>query len=102
MDLLGTHFRRAKDYQKAKAYFEEATQLGFVRSMVNLGVLYLPGEGVTQNYQTAATLFKKGAERSDSYGMFLYAQSLSEWQSVLKDASGATRWAAKEDPVCNS
>ena len=95
MDLLGTHFRRAKDYQKAKAYFEEATQLGFVRSMVNLGVLYLQGEGVTQNYQTAATLFKKGAERSDSYGMFFYAECLSEGKGVQKDASGATEWAKK-------
>ena len=95
MDLLGTHFRRAKDYQKAKAYFEEATQLGFVRSTVNLGVLYLQGEGVTQNYQTAATLFKKGAERSDSYGMFFYAECLSEGKGVQKDASAATEWAKK-------
>jgi serine/threonine protein kinase/TPR repeat protein len=95
MDLLGTHFRRAKDYQKARAYFEEATQLGFVRSMVNLGVLYLQGEGVTQNYQTAATLFKKGAERSDSYGMFFYAECLSEGKGVQRDVGAATEWAKK-------
>jgi serine/threonine protein kinase/TPR repeat protein len=95
MDLLGTHFRRAKDYQKARTYFEEATQLGFVRSMVNLGVLYLQGEGVTQNYQTAATLFKKGADRSDSYGMFFYAECLSEGKGVQKDAGAATEWAKK-------
>jgi serine/threonine protein kinase/TPR repeat protein len=95
MDLLGTHFRRAKDYQKARAYFEEATQLGFVRSTVNLGVLYLQGEGVTQNYQTAAALFKKGAERSDSYGMFFYAECLSEGKGVQKDAAAATEWAKK-------
>jgi serine/threonine protein kinase/TPR repeat protein len=95
MDLLGTHFRRAKDYQKARTYFEEATQLGFIRSMVNLGVLYLQGEGVTQNYQTAATLFKKGAERSDSYGMFFYAECLSEGKGVQKDPGAATEWAKK-------
>lgn len=95
MDLLGTHFRRAKDYQKARTYFEEATQLGFVRSMVNLGVLYLQGEGVTQNYQTAAALFKRGAERSDSYGMFFYAECLSEGKGVQKDAGAATEWAKK-------
>jgi serine/threonine protein kinase/TPR repeat protein len=95
MDLLGTHFRRAKDYQKAKTYFEEATQLGFVRSMVNLGVLYLQGEGVSQNYQTAAALFKKGADRSDSYGMFFYAECLSEGKGVQKDAGAATEWAKK-------
>jgi serine/threonine protein kinase len=95
MDLLGTHFRRAKDYQKARTYFEEATQLGFVRSMVNLGVLYLQGEGVTQNYQTAAALFKKGADRSDSYGMFFYAECLSEGKGVQKDAGAATEWAKK-------
>jgi serine/threonine protein kinase/TPR repeat protein len=95
MDLLGTHFRRAKDYQKAKTYFEEATQLGFVRSTVNLGVLYLQGEGVTQNYQTAAALFKKGAERSDSYGMFFYAECLAEGKGVQKDVGSATEWAKK-------
>jgi TPR repeat protein/tRNA A-37 threonylcarbamoyl transferase component Bud32 len=95
MDLLGTHFRRAKDYQKARTYFEEATQLGFVRSMVNLGVLYLQGEGVTQNYQTAAALFKKGADRSDSYGMFFYAECLSEGKGVQKDAGAAADWAKK-------
>jgi TPR repeat protein len=95
MDLLGTHFRRAKDYPKAKTYFEEATQLGFVRSTVNLGVLYLQGEGVTQNYQTAAALFKKGAERSDSYGMFFYAECLAEGKGVQKDVGTATEWAKK-------
>jgi serine/threonine protein kinase/TPR repeat protein len=95
MDLLGTHFRRAKDYQKAKTYFEEATQLGFVRSTVNLGVLYLQGEGVSQNYQTAAALFKKGAERSDSYGMFFYAECLAEGKGVQKDVGTATEWAKK-------
>jgi TPR repeat protein len=95
MDLLGTHFRRAKDYQKARTYFEEASQLGFVRSMVNLGVLYLQGEGVPQNYQTAVALFKKGAERSDSYGMFFYAECLSEGKGVQKDLPAATEWAKK-------
>jgi TPR repeat protein len=95
MDLLGTHFRRAKDYQKARAYFEEATQLGFIRSTVNLGVLYLQGEGVTQNYQTAVNLFKKGAERSDSYGMFFYAECLAEGKGVQKDVGAATEWARK-------
>jgi TPR repeat protein/tRNA A-37 threonylcarbamoyl transferase component Bud32 len=95
MDLLGTHFRKAKDYQKAKTYFEEATQLGFVRSTVNLGVLYLQGEGVTQSYQTAAALFKKGAERSDSYGMFFYAECLAEGKGVQKDVGAATEWAKK-------
>jgi serine/threonine protein kinase/TPR repeat protein len=95
MDLLGTHFRRAKDFQKARAYFEEATQLGFIRSMVNLGVLYLQGEGVTQNYQTAVSLFKKGAERSDSYGMFFYAECLAEGKGVTKDFAAASEWAKK-------
>ena len=95
MDLLGTHFRRAKDYQKARTYFEEATQLGFVRSTVNLGVLYLQGEGVSQNYQTAVALFKKGADRSDSYGMFFYAECLAEGKGVQKDVAAATEWAKK-------
>ena len=95
MDLLGTHFRRAKDYQKARAYFEEAAQLGFVRSTVNLGVLYLQGEGVTQNYQTAVNLFKKGAEHADSYGMFFYAECLADGKGVQKDFAAATEWAKK-------
>jgi serine/threonine protein kinase/TPR repeat protein len=95
MDALGTHFRRAKDYQRARAYYEEAAGLGFVRSMVNLGVLYLQGEGVTQNYQTAVSLFKKGAERSDSYGMFFYAECLAEGKGVPKDLAAATEWAKR-------
>jgi len=101
MDTLGTHFRRAKDYQRARAYYEEAAGLGFVRSMVNLGVLYLQGEGVTQNYQTAVGLFKKGAERSDSYGMFFYAECLAEGKGVPKDLGAATEWAKKAAQVGN-
>jgi serine/threonine protein kinase len=101
MDLLGTHFRRAKDYQKARTYFEEAAQLGFVRSMVNLGVLYLQGEGVPQNYQTAATLFRKGAERSDSYGMFFYGECLSEGKGVQKDVAAGTEWAKRSAQAGN-
>jgi TPR repeat protein/tRNA A-37 threonylcarbamoyl transferase component Bud32 len=95
MDMLGGHYRRAKDYQKARSYFEEAAQLGYIRSIVNLGVLYWQGEGVAQNYQTAVSLFKKGAEHGDSYGMFFYSQCLADGKGVQKDFAGATEWAKK-------
>jgi serine/threonine protein kinase/TPR repeat protein len=101
MDMLGGHFRRAKDYQKARSYFEEAAQLGYIRSVVNLGVLYWQGEGVAQNYQTAVGLFKKGAEHGDSYGMFFYSQCLAEGKGAQKDFAAATEWAKKSAQAGN-
>jgi serine/threonine protein kinase/TPR repeat protein len=101
MDMLGGHYRRAKDYQKARSYFEEAAQLGYIRSVVNLGVLYWQGEGVAQNFQTAVSLFKKGAEHGDSYGMFFYSQCLAEGKGVQKDYTTATEWAKKSAQAGN-
>jgi TPR repeat protein len=98
MDLLGTHFRHQKEYPEALRYYNDAIRSGYSRSFSNLGVMYINGEGVTQNAKKAAELFRQGADQGDPVGAFYYANCLNSGLGVQKDAKTAAdyfRRAAK-------
>ena len=63
MDLLGTHFRKLRQFDQARKYYEDAAAEGYPLSLSNLGVLYMNGEGVQRSPEIAANLFKQGAEK---------------------------------------
>jgi TPR repeat protein len=50
-------------------WFEKAVNNGILVAMFNLGILYVNGNGVGGNHRKAFELFKKLAEREDSYGI---------------------------------
>jgi TPR repeat protein len=92
MDLLGTHFRKLRQFDQARKYYEDAAAEGYALSLSNLGVLYMNGEGVQRSPEIAANLFKQGAEKGDANGMFFYAGCLSEGLGLQKDSKAAAEW----------
>jgi serine/threonine protein kinase/TPR repeat protein len=92
MDLLGTHFRKLRQFDQARKYYEDAAAEGYTLSLSNLGVLYMNGEGVQRSPEIAANLFKQGAEKGDANGMFFYAGCLAEGLGLQKDTKGAAEW----------
>jgi TPR repeat protein len=58
----------------AADYYDKAAMGGRVRAYANLGVLYIKGQGVSQNARKAVDLFRRGAEGKDPLCMFFLAQ----------------------------
>ncbi len=92
MDLLGTHFRKLRQFDQARKFYEEAAAEGYTLSLSNLGVLYMNGEGVQRSPEIAANLFKQGAEKGDANGMFFYAGCLAEGLGLQRDTKAAAEW----------
>jgi TPR repeat protein len=92
MDLLGTHFRKLRQFDRARKYYEDAAAEGYPLSLSNLGVLYMNGEGVQRSPEIAANLFKQGAEKGDPNGMCFYAGCLAEGLGLQKDSKAAAEW----------
>jgi len=92
MDLLGTHFRKLRQFDQARKFYEDAAAEGYPLSLSNLGVLYMNGEGVQRSPEIAANLFKQGAEKGDANGMFFYAGCLAEGLGLQKDSKAAAEW----------
>jgi len=92
MDLLGTHYRRLRQFDRARKYYEDAAAAGYALSLSNLGVMYMNGEGGKRSPEVAANLFRQGAEKGDSSGMFFYATCLQDGLGVPKDYKAATDW----------
>ncbi len=53
-------------YQKAFALFTDAYRLGEEQAMINIGLCYLQGNGVTENKKEAVKCFKTVAEKCSS------------------------------------
>ena len=92
MDLLGTHYRRLRQFDRARKYYEDAAAAGYALSLSNLGVLYMNGEGVQRSPEVAANLFRQGAEKGDPSGMFFYASCLQDGLGLPKDPKAAADW----------
>jgi serine/threonine protein kinase/TPR repeat protein len=92
MDLLGSYYRKLRQFDQARKYYEDAAAAGYPLSLSNLGVLYMNGEGVQRSPEVAANLFKQGAEKGDPTGMFFYAGCLEDGLGLQKDTKAAAEW----------
>jgi serine/threonine protein kinase/TPR repeat protein len=92
MDLLGSYYRKLRQFDQARKYYEDAAAAGYPLSLSNLGVLYMNGEGVQRSPEVAANLFKQGAEKGDPTGMFFYAGCLEDGLGLQKDSKAAAEW----------
>src|SRR5262249_36611089 len=59
----------ARDYTKAREWWEKAANKGDASAMSNLGSLYLGGQGVTQDSAKALELFRKAADKGEALAM---------------------------------
>jgi serine/threonine protein kinase/TPR repeat protein len=90
IDLLGSYYRKIHNYDSAVAYYQQAIAMQYPRSMANLGVMYLLGEGVAKDVPRAVNLFKLAADRNDEVGLYLYGTALTEGINGVKNRNAGT------------
>src|SRR5215469_5187108 len=95
IDLLGSYYRKIHNYESAIAYYQQAIAMQYSRSMANLGVMYLLGEGVAKDGPRAMNLFKLAADRNDEVGLYLYGTALTEGINGVKNRNAGTPYIRK-------
>jgi TPR repeat protein/tRNA A-37 threonylcarbamoyl transferase component Bud32 len=95
IDLLGSYYRKIHNYESAIAYYQQAIAMQYARSMANLGVMYLLGEGVSKDVPRAVNLFKLAADRNDEVGLYLYGTALTEGINGTKNRNAGAEYIRK-------
>ena len=84
-----------QDYRHAMPYFEQAQQAGHMKVPRYLGLMYLNGEGVAKNAQTAFAYFTQAAEAGDITGQYWLGYCYENGVGTAKDMTQAVRWYQK-------
>jgi TPR repeat protein len=83
------------DPQLLAPWLEARAKTGDAISQYRLGVLYALGEGVTQDYQRAASLFKTAAEDGVTEAEYNVAVMYAEGLGIGRDPNQAVYWYRK-------
>lgn len=87
-----------QDLKNAIGWYEKAIEHGDTKAIVNLGVLYRDGKGVTKDLQKAITLFQKGADLKDTRSQYLLGYMYHEGLGVPLDiAKSLELWKKSAD-----
>jgi TPR repeat protein len=78
----------AKDYDKAREWYEKAAAKGDAFAMNNLGVLYQNGYGVAQDFAKAREWYEKAAAKDN-------AAAMNNLGTLAKDSAKAREWYEK-------
>jgi tetratricopeptide (TPR) repeat protein len=102
---LARAYDASSDYHRAVSYYREAVALDYVPSINNLGVMYLNGQGVIQDFERGTQLLKRARERGNQYARITMQTTdfsvlfgpdefrelqrvLAEWDSSLSELDG--------------
>jgi TPR repeat protein len=102
MDRATAALKR-RDYRAAARILDGLARKGNVEAQFKLGVLYLRGMGVKQNFKRAAGWFQRGAARGHVRSMVNLGSLYAGGRGVPKNNALAARWfrraAVKGDPL---
>ncbi len=86
-----------KDLTKAFGWYQKLAADGNAYWQAELGVLYLEGKGVEQNYELAENCFRKAASSPDGDALAEYqlGKMHSEGLGIPKDLAKAASWYKK-------
>jgi TPR repeat protein len=93
--LYANGFGVARDYAKAREWYEKAAVEGDKLSMADLGWLYANGQGVAQDYAKAREWFEKSADKDHPDAMVLLGVLYFNGQGVAQDYAKAREWYEK-------
>ena len=80
------------DFPTAIRNWAPLTEAGNADAQTSLGALFARGEGVEQNYQEAAKLFRRAADQGHAAAQFNLAQLLRDGRGVEQDYAKAAKW----------
>ena len=83
------------DYKKAYECYNAAANLGNMDAVARLGRLYILGNGVKKDIDTAISMLKKAAEAGSARGQNTLGWCYSNGEGVVQDASEAIKWFRK-------
>ncbi len=89
---LGIEAHKNKQYEAARAYWEDGAAEGNISAMFNLGILLSKGIGGPQDLERAATLFRRTGEAGLAMGQHNLALAYYAGKGLLKDNEQAHFW----------
>ncbi len=91
----GNKFWKAKDIDKALTYYGKAAEAGHAEAQYILGLLYIEGKKVLQNYDLGIELLTKAGLQGHKDAQFNLASIYYQGKIVEKDPKQAEFWAKK-------
>ncbi len=85
----------ARDYSKARTWYEQAAVEGNSMAMNNLGVLYEFGQGVAPDYVRARELYERAAAKGNNVAMRNIASLYERGKGVAQNYAKAREWYGK-------
>jgi TPR repeat protein len=102
----GLHAYEKGDYNAAVAEWRPLAEKGDAPSQFNLGLLYIDGHGVPQDYSLAAHWFERAAGQDYTKAQLNLGAMYGIGEGVKRDYVLAYKWlnicAAKGDPKCTA
>ena len=83
------------NHAKAFQWFKKAAEQGIVPAQFNLGLMYLKGEGVLQDYKQAFKWYTKAAEQGHALAQFNLGLMYRQGHGALQDYKQAVKWYTK-------
>ena len=99
---LGRSLHNAGNFIDAREWYEKAAAAGDATGMASLGVLYVEGEGVKQDYSKAREWYERAAATGNGSGMAGLGLLYSEGKGVKQDYVRALEWYEKAAAIGNS
>jgi TPR repeat protein len=72
---------------------------GDAEAQNNLGLSYVSGQGMAQDYQQAVAWFRKATDQGEAEAQFHLANSYAEGQGGAQDYQQAVRWFGFARPL---
>jgi TPR repeat protein len=85
----------ARDYDKAREWYEKAADQNSTVAMTYLGDLYRDGHGVEKDYAKARQLYEKAADKGDKGALHSLGQLYAKGIGVKQDYVKARYWYEK-------
>ena len=77
---------------KSVEWYRRASHAGDLEALTNLGIMYLNGDGVAQNFVEAVSAFRSAAQQQYPTGYFLMGHVYHNGLGVDQDLNQATTW----------
>ncbi|WMW80192.1 tetratricopeptide repeat protein [Undibacterium cyanobacteriorum] len=91
----GVSLYEQRNFSAAAAAFKKAADQGKSDAQFNLGLMYLKGEGVTQDYVEAKALFEKAAQQNNVRAQVNLGRMYAKAKGVAPNYGMAVHWFSK-------
>lgn len=82
-------------YNKSFDLYKKSAEMGYTKSMFEMGKCYYFGAGIGENYQKAFEYFKKAADKNNSEAQYYLGSLYYNGDGVKQNYSEAVKWYTK-------